>query len=98
MFASRCNYDVVQGPDELGRWRSGVLEQSWRIGGASAAELLALQAFREDPALDAVTASTTEVYGDCPSLPADSTLVYRGVDTRVGPLTKYARLERDTDF
>jgi len=98
MFASRCNYDVVQGADELGRWRSGVLEQSWQIGGASAAELLALQAFRADPALDAVTASTVEVYGDCPSLPADSTLVYRGVDTRVGPLTKYARLERDTDF
>ncbi|HRO59064.1 MAG TPA: DUF3182 family protein, partial [Burkholderiaceae bacterium] len=53
LFASRCNYDVVQGADDQGRWRSGVLEQSWRIGGASAAELLALRAFREDPALDA---------------------------------------------
>ena len=30
MFASRCNYDVVQGIDDRGQWRSGVLEQSWR--------------------------------------------------------------------
>lgn len=46
MFASRCNYDVAQGCDEAGRRYSGVLEQSWRIGGASGAEVAALAAFR----------------------------------------------------
>ena len=46
-FASRRNYDVVQGRDEQGRRLSGVLEQSWRYGGASAAEVAALKAFAE---------------------------------------------------
>ena len=36
-LASRRNYDVLQGTDASGRWRSGVLEQSWRVGGAVAA-------------------------------------------------------------
>jgi hypothetical protein len=35
LFASRRNYDVLRGRDRQGRWYSGVLEQSWRIGGAS---------------------------------------------------------------
>ena len=47
-----------------GELRSGVLEQSWRIGGASGAEIAALEAFRADPALQAVRASTVEIYGD----------------------------------
>ena len=93
MFASRCNYDVAQGVDEEGRWYSGVLEQSWRIGGASGAEIAALEAFRDDPLLPAVRASTTEIYGAPPSLPPDATVYFQGHDDKVGPLTKYARLE-----
>jgi len=50
LFASRCNYDVAQGVDDSGRCHSGVLEQSWRIGGASGAEAAALHALRDDPA------------------------------------------------
>ena len=42
---------------------SGVLEQSWRVGGASGAEIAALEAFRAEPALQVVRASTVEVYG-----------------------------------
>jgi hypothetical protein len=38
-LASRRNYDVGQGIDGRGQWRSGVLEASWRSGGASTAEL-----------------------------------------------------------
>lgn len=93
MFASRCNYDVAQGVDEEGRWYSGVLEQSWRIGGASGAEVAALEAFREHPSLSVVRASTTEIYGENPSLPPDAVVYFQGNDDRVGPLTKYARLE-----
>jgi hypothetical protein len=45
IVASRRNYDIAQGVDGAGKWRSGVLEQSWRLGGASGAELAALHAF-----------------------------------------------------
>jgi hypothetical protein len=93
MFASRCNYDIAQGVDEEGRWYSGVLEQSWRIGGASGAEVAALEAFREHPSLSVVRASTTEIYGENPSLPPDAAVYFQGNDDKVGPLTKYARLE-----
>jgi hypothetical protein len=50
-FASRRNYDVIAGLDQGGRRHCAVLEQSWRIGGASGAELAALEAFKTDPDL-----------------------------------------------
>ncbi|OWW20254.1 hypothetical protein AYR66_12875 [Noviherbaspirillum denitrificans] len=93
MFASRCNYDIAQGVDEEGRWYSGVLEQSWRIGGASGAEVAALEAFRDDPLLSVVRASTTEIYGEESVPPPDATVYFHGTDDRVGPILKYARLE-----
>src|SRR5207244_11063338 len=64
-FASRRNYDVVEGTDARGHRRAGVLEQSWRVGGASAAEVEALIAFRDDPSLNVVRAATVE--RDCTS-------------------------------
>ncbi len=93
MFASRCNYDIARGIDDQGRVHSGVLEQSWRIGGASGAEIVALDAFRRNPALGVVRASTTEVYGVEPALPADALVYFSGTDEQAGPITKYARLE-----
>jgi hypothetical protein len=93
MFASRCNYDIAQGYDDREQWRSGVLEQSWRMGGASGAEIAALDAFKSDPDLRVVRASTTEIYGEPAALPADATLYFSGTDRRVGRLTKFARLE-----
>jgi hypothetical protein len=92
MFASRCNYDIAQGIDNSGQWRSGVLEQSWRMGGASAAEVAALEAFRADESLDVVRASTTEVYATG-SVPADAVVYFRGVDEHAGAMTKYVRIE-----
>lgn len=92
LFASRCNYDVAQGRDEAGAQHSGVLEQSWRIGGASGAELAAIRAFLQDPALRVVRASTTEVYGERQGIPSDATIYFAGVDRRVGHLIKYARI------
>lgn len=93
MYASRANYDVAQGVDDEGQWYSGVLEQSWRIGGASAAELAALEAFRADPALNVVSASTTEIYGEYPTVPTDAQLVFQGDDEQIGRITKYSRIE-----
>jgi len=94
-LASRRNYDVARGLTPQGSLRSGVLEQSWRIGGASSAELLALRAFADDPALRRVRASTHEVFDD-QALPADATLFYQGDDCEVGRICKYARI-RDYD-
>lgn len=88
LFASRRNYDVAQGLDAGGQWRSGVLEQSWCIGGASTAEIAALGAFRADPVLPAVRASSFEVYGECET-PPRATVYFRGIDERVGSITKY---------
>jgi hypothetical protein len=96
LFASRRNYDVAWGTNAAGEERSGVLEQSWRIGGASGAEVVALRAFRDDPGLRAVRAATVEVYGDA-SPPADAVVYYRGDDNHGGALTKYARIEQRVD-
>jgi hypothetical protein len=93
MFASRCNYDVAQGFDDQRQWRSGVLEQSWRIGGASGAEIAALEAFQADPALEVVRAATTELYQANPLLPDDAMVYCRQDDPLAGPIVKYARLE-----
>jgi hypothetical protein len=98
MAASRSNYDIAQGIDDAGHPHSGVLEQSWRIGGASGAEILALEAFQADPALEVVCASTVEIYGPAPQLPADAVIFYQGIDEKVGPLTKYAQLETHADL
>ena len=97
MYASRCNYDIAQGCDDEGRCYSGVLEQSWRIGGASGAEIEALAAFHADPALQQVRASTTETYGADATVPAGATLYFRGIDPRVGPLVKYSKLDAHAD-
>ena len=95
MFASRCNYDVAEGRDPAGRRCIGVLEPSWRLGGASGAELAALEALRDEPALHAVRASTTEVHGPDVPVPAGATLYFAGVDDHLGPITKYAEVHRD---
>ena len=97
MYASRCNYDVAQGFDESGRWRSGVLEQSWRIGGASGAELAALHAFKADPTLKTVRASTHEIYADNPTPPPGAVVHFDGVDPEVGRLLKYAKVQTHGD-
>jgi hypothetical protein len=88
-FASRNNYDVAQGVNASGQWCSGVLEQSWRVGGATGAEIAALQAFQADPARAVVRASCTEVFGPCDFPPLHAVIYFRGVDEHVGPLTKY---------
>ncbi len=88
-FASRRNYDTVAGTDAAGETRSGVLEQSWRIGGASPAEILALQAFRDQPGLAAVHARCVEVFGADAPVPPQATVLFRGEDEDIGFITKY---------
>jgi hypothetical protein len=92
LFASRRNYDSVRGRDREGRWRCGVLEQSWRIGGASGPEIAALAALRADPGLRAVRARSTEAYG-LSHPPPGAIVHYSGVDRRIGAITKYTLVE-----
>jgi hypothetical protein len=87
-YASRRNYDVIDGIAQDGTRLCGVLEQSWRIGGATPAELAAVDAFQREPALRAVVAATVERYGVV-ALPAAAQAYYLGEDPRVGRLTKY---------
>ncbi|MGF6289193.1 DUF3182 family protein [Paraburkholderia youngii] len=93
-FASRRNYDVAWGIDAQGVRHCGVLEQSWRVGGATGAEIGALRMFREDPQAYAVCASTRELYGEDVQVPDGACLIYRGVDAQVGAITKYYTVDR----
>jgi hypothetical protein len=93
LFASRRNYDVLRGRDAQSRWHCGVLEQSWRMGGASGPEVAALEAFRADPRLRAVHARSTEAYDVDAAVPRGAIVHFRGVDSRAGPITKYTVVE-----
>lgn len=90
LLASRRNYDVAVGVNSYGECRIGVLEQSWRAGGASGAEVAAFEAFARDPGRSAVTCMTMEIYGEVDAAPYGSIVYYSGVDPIAGPMTKYA--------
>jgi hypothetical protein len=87
--ASRRNYDVALGIGAHGWPRLGVLEPSWRVGGASSAELAALAAFARDPSLKIVGASHVEEYGEGRRVPADAIVEFQGNDPEAGPLLRY---------
>lgn len=91
-FASRRNYDTLEGRDAQGKIRSGVLEQSWRIGGASPAEVAALEAFHAAPGLRVVRASCVEVFGEHRTPPPGATVLFRAHDADVGFITKYVEV------
>ncbi|MCK8666970.1 DUF3182 family protein [Pseudomonas azerbaijanoccidens] len=91
-YASRRNYDIAQGLASDGRQRSGVLEQSWRMGGASSAEVAALQAFLNDPGMRAIRVSSVETYIDQP-LPVHAIEVYRGPAQNSDFLLKYVTVK-----
>lgn len=90
--ASRRNYDLIEGTTADGRHVAGVLEQSWRVGGATPAEIAALAAFAADGNCVQVRASSHEVYGAA-VLPDNADIYYRGVDPVEGLLTKYSVVE-----
>src|SRR4029450_12044887 len=90
LYASRRNYDVARGKGADGATRVGVLEQSWRVGGASGAEVRAMRAFLDDATLARVRASTVEMYGPDPAVPPGAFVYFRGIDTHGTPLVKFA--------
>jgi hypothetical protein len=88
---------MVRGRDPAGQVVSGVLEQSWRIGGASGAEIAALEAFRAEPGLRAARAECTEAYDNRQAPPRGATVYFHGVDALVGFITKYTTIEPYVD-
>lgn len=93
LIASRRNYDVARGRDANGSWCTGVLEQSWRIGGASAAEIAALEAFHNHDDVNVVVATTTEVFGADVIGPEDAIPLFQGVDSEIGPVSKFLNIK-----
>ncbi len=96
-FGSRRNYDVARGVDSEGRVRYGVLEQSWRIGGATVAELAALAELCERPSLTAVHGRGFELYGEPAVAPPRATVYFSGVDRTLGPVVKFSLIEEYVD-
>lgn len=97
LFASRRNYDVAFGRNASGQDRAGVLEQSWRAGGASLAELAAMQAFALSPSMASVRAATRERYGRDAPQPIPQHLVFHGEDSAVGHISKSGGVLEDAD-
>jgi hypothetical protein len=89
LIASRRNYDVGQGVDAAGRTHSGVFEASWRAGGASPAEIAALEAFAGDPSIQLVRVSTVETYGADIVPPPGAIVHFHAVDKLAGPIARY---------
>ncbi len=93
-FASRRNYDVGQGIDTQRQWRSGVFEASWRVGGATAAEVLAMMAFQQEPALHVVEVSHIEEFGRRRAAPEGAIVHFQGDDLQDGPMIRYSIVRR----
>ena len=75
----------------------GVLEQSWRVGGATGPEIAALEVLRREPHRMQVRTSGFEVFGDSPDPPPHASVHFRGLDPEVGRLTKYTVVQPDVD-
>jgi hypothetical protein len=98
-IASRRNYDVGQGLDDEGRQQSAVFEASWRVGGATGAEVMALTEFARDPSVQVVEASHVEEFGKNRQAPLGAVTHFQGDDPQVGPMIRYTvlrRIERTT--
>lgn len=93
-MASRRNYDVAGGTDGTGLRRSGVLEASWRSGGASTAELEALALFMRDPGIQVIEACAVKHFGAGHEPPHRAIVHFWGDDPRDGPILRYTVVTR----
>lgn len=94
MRLSRRNYDLIEGSLPSGARLCGVLEQSWRIGGATPAELAALAYLRANPQAAAVRAGTGEIY-DAQPLPPGAEVFYLAGPGASGPACKFRTCTAD---
>lgn len=96
LCASRRNYDIAVGTGHDGVALAGVLDQSWRIGGATPAELAAMEYFRSRPDVTAIAASCFESY-EAVDVPADAVVHYMAAAQSPveGPLLKFSLIRPD---
>jgi hypothetical protein len=95
IIASRRNYDVGQGYDAGRNFVSGVLEQSWRIGGASGAEIIGARVLRSQPETAVIQASTHNQFGDSVKPPDGAIVHFQGYDYgSTGYLAVYTTVKR----
>lgn len=92
-FASRRNYDVAAGVDAHGQRLVGVLEQSWRMGGASRAEIAAMEVFGADSECSCLWAETLEIFGPDADIPPHAIETFSGEDPELGMIRKYVMVE-----
>jgi len=93
-LASRQNYDIGQGLDQKGRKRSAVFESSWRVGGASPAELVAFAEFVRDPSVQLVESSHIEQFGKDLEPPPGAIVHFQAEDPLAGPMMRYTIIKR----
>jgi hypothetical protein len=93
-IASRRNYDVGHGIDSEGQRRLGVFESSWRAGGASPAELMAMTEFMQNPDMQVIEASHVVEFGKGREAPKDAVVHFEGDDPQAGPLIRYTMVTR----
>lgn len=91
---SRRNYDVLWGSDAHGRALGGVLEQSWRVGGATPAELAAFDLLDREPGIARVLASSVERHGPV-QVPPQAEVYCVLDDPRCGLITKFRHAGAD---
>ena len=66
---SRASFDILQGYDARGNFSSGVTDQTFRLGGSSPAEVLAIEYLNTNPNADFIDAEVTLDYD--PKLPIE---------------------------
>ena len=93
-MASRRNYDVGLGLDVNGQLESGVFESSWRVGGATGAEVAALAEFMRDSSVKVVEASHVEEFGRDSEPPPEAITSIRLDDPQDGPMIRYTIVRR----
>lgn len=90
---SRRNYDVARGTSADGRVRAGVLEQSWRMGGATPAEILAIKTLIDEPSRHTVHAVCVETYRQDVQIPPNAAVTFDGDDPDIGHIKKYVYID-----
>jgi hypothetical protein len=93
-MASRRNYDVGLGLDVDGQPRSGLFESSWRVGGATGAEVAALTEFMRDPTVEVVEASHVEEFGQNRKPSPEAVAYIELDDPQEGPMVRYTVVKR----
>jgi hypothetical protein len=93
-MASRKNYDIAEGIGNDGQRHCGVLESSWRVGGATGAEVLAITQFLRDPSLQVIEAVHVEEFGDGRAPPEHAVVHFQGEDPRLGPVLRYTMVKQ----